>query len=155
MSQRTRFAKAYHAHCLSDSSVVFIYVVSIYDCGAQSPPQSCTQRMGIARRLCQLRSVPSSQRLRLSPRPALPPHQRHIHALISQYPHTVFAMINMEAHSYSFLPAAANNTVVISYQAASDLIVSYCCSFDLLLRLCTVVPGAPGRPRCGPGRGRR
>ena len=73
-------------------------------------------------------------------------------------PNTIFAMMNMEAHSYDKISKSANNTVIISFLSDSDIVTSYCCALGLIRRMCTAhihAIGADGeepsaRPQCDP-----
>jgi hypothetical protein len=92
------------------------------------------------------------------------PRSAHVHLIdYAQFPrdaanqsYTIFAMMNMEAHSYDKVSPHANNTVIISFLSDSDIVTSYCCALGLIRRMCTSpiygigADEPPARPKCNP-----
>jgi hypothetical protein len=143
MSQRTSFARDYHSERLASLAHINVFV---HPRIARSPSQ-VSWRTEVAYTDCQrCRIVENASAAHVQ----LFHHSQatDIYDIISVDQLANYAMINMEANSSFALPAAVNNTIVINYLAASDLVVSYCCSFELLHRHCTVVPAASGLSQC-------
>jgi hypothetical protein len=142
MSRRTRFAGAYHSERLASLAHVNIFVHPRVGLVPELFVWTLPNIYGYCPH-CRMAENASAAHVQLFHH-----SQRFIHSIVPHDQNTIYAMINMEAHSYFALPATVNNTIVISYLAASDLVVSYCCSFELLHRHCTVVPAASGLSQC-------
>ncbi len=145
MANRTRFDVTSHSQRLEILTAVHIFV---HPQVRKHPARAAWASPGIYKHCpqCQPISNSASAQVNLFHYSNFPTDQ------VTQKPRTVFAMINMEAHSYHTIPPLANNTVVISYLGASDLPISYCCAFGLARRQCNVSfhARAPARLLCLP-----